>query len=284
MLATIFLHINKTAGTTLYYILDQHFPRQTRYTIGFDGSFDDFKNLSAARRSNLRLLRGHIGYGVHQYLPQPAQYFTFLREPIGRTISYYQFVRRTPQHYCYDQLTVRKMSLTDFIDSQIDRMTDNAHTRLLCGLETGQEVPFGECTQDMLATAKQNLKTNIVLIGLTEKFDATLLLLKRTFGWRNLYYAPQNVSPGEFTLDRLPSATVQTLRQVNELDIELYQYAAELFEQQVQHYGDTFAADLQEFQMNNRRWAPLYKLMWAIPQFSVRTKLRKWLRPDRNAR
>jgi sulfotransferase famil protein len=282
MTATIFLHVPKTAGTTLYHILDRQFPRKARYTIWFDGSFDDFKNLSEVHRSNLRLVRGHIGYGLHQYLPQGAQYFTFLREPLERTVSYYQYVRRSPTHYCYDQLTARKMKLLDFIDSRIDRMTDNAHVRLLCGHATGQEVPFGECTPAMLEAAKQNIKTNIALTGLTEKFDATLLLLGKMFGWRNLYYAPQNIAPNESALDRLPPTTLQALRQVNALDIELYRYAREVFDQHIQQQAATFAAELQKFQANNQRWALFYKIVWGIPQFSVRTKLRRWLRPNRH--
>ena len=153
----IFVHTPKTAGMTLYRILERNYSKKSIYTVWKDGSIDEFKQLSAERQDQIRLLRGHAGYGMHAYLPGPCAYFTLLRDPIKRTISYYHYVRRVPLHYCHDLVNAQQMSLLDFVTSGCDPMADNAHTRLLCGLESGQEVRAGDCTNQMLETAKHNL-------------------------------------------------------------------------------------------------------------------------------
>lgn len=255
--AAIFLHIPKTAGSTLYQIINRNYQKRHIYTIWQDGTLDEFKDLSDARRSKIRLLRGHAGYGIHQNLPRPAIYFTLLRDPIERVISYYHFVRRTPAHYCHDQVRSDNMSLGEFIESKIDRMVDNGQSRLLGGLETGHELEFGECTEELLQTAKKNLRENISVVGLTEEFDATLLLLKRYFGWHQIFYTRQNVSSNRLHRDELPKSTSEAIREVNQLDLDLYQTAETLFRESLSEQGDAFDQAVRSFQRLNRLFTPL---------------------------
>jgi len=263
----IFLHIPKTAGTTLYQIVNRHYQKKDIYTIWQDGTLDEFKNLDNSRKSQIRLLRGHAGFGMDKYLPKPAVYFTLLREPIERTISYYHFVRRTPAHYSYEQVTSGDMSLGEFIESRIDRMLDNGQTRLLAGLETGHELAFGECTEELLEIAKRNLRENMAVVGLTEEFDATLLLLKRAFGWHRLFYTRENVSSKRLREAELQT-TLNTIIETNQLDIELYQYATTLFEEQIHQQGDQFINQVKSFQKTNRLLAPFVSLRLGIRRTS----------------
>lgn len=273
----IFLHIPKTAGSTLYRIIEAHYRAQEIYTVWVDGSLDDFKRLDAGSKSELKVLRGHFGFGLHDFLPGPSRCFTLLREPVARVISYDAFVRRTPRHYSYDLVTSNKMSLADFIASKKDCMLDNAQTRLLSGLESGHEVPFGECGPDMLEAAKRNLRDAFAVVGLTERFDETLLLLREAFGWRRLFYARQNVSAKRPEKEELPSSTLDAILQINALDVQLYQYAQRLFEEQVGQYGASFAEDVDAFQATNRRLRPLIHWSWKARQFSARAAIREWV-------
>ena len=258
--SVIFLHIPKTAGTTLYRIMDRHYRREAVYTIWQDGTLDDFKHLSPARRSQIRLLRGHVGLGLHEFLSGPTSYFTFLREPIDRVISYYHYVRRTPQHYCYELVTSQRLGLKEFVESRTDPMLDKAQTRLLSGLATGQEVPFGECTADLLEAARRNLRERMAVIGLTDEFDQTLLLLKKAFGWNKLFYARQNVSTDSTGRHDLEPATLDAIVKVNQLDLELYRYAKELFAGQLRQQNESFVQEVRSFQNTNRRLRPLLYL------------------------
>ncbi len=255
-----FVHIPKTAGSTLYRVLDRHYSRRHIYTIWRDGTLADFKHLDDARRAEIRLLRGHFGCGLCGFLPDDTRYFTLLREPLDRVLSYYYFVRRTPHHYSHTQVLSEGMSPADFFRSGIDFMVDNGQTRLLADLETGQEVGFGECTEEHLAAAKRNLRDRFAVVGLTEEFDRTLLLLKRAFGWRWLFYARQNVSTGR---PRRPSpAALEAARAVNRLDSELYRYASRLFAAHIERLGPDFAAEVRAFRRLNRLLSPLIDLYW----------------------
>jgi hypothetical protein len=70
----IFVHTPKTAGTTLYRILERNYSQKNIYTVWKDGTIDEFKQLDAERKAQIRLLRGHAGYGMHAYLPGPCAY------------------------------------------------------------------------------------------------------------------------------------------------------------------------------------------------------------------
>lgn len=277
----VFLHIPKTAGTTLYRILDKNYRKRSIYTIWQDGSLDEFNQLSETARAQVNLLRGHFGYGLHTRLPRPATYFTFVRHPLERTLSYYHFVRRTTTHYCHPLVTTRGLSVQQFVESGQDPMVDNAQTRLLAGLETGHELSAGGCTRELLEQAKRNLRDHIAVTGLVEDFDAALLLMQRVFGWRSVYYAEQNVTPATAKRAELPAAARAAIEQVNALDVELYAYARELFAAQRRQLGAAFEADLQRFQTTNRRVRPVLRVIWGLPGFSLRTALRNSLQSKR---
>jgi hypothetical protein len=273
----VFLHIPKTAGTTLYHILDRNYRKSTVYTIWQDGSLDGFKQLSQADRAQVQLLRGHFGYGIHTYLPRPCVYFTFLRNPLARTVSYYHFVRHTPAHYCHDLVVSRGLNVQQFVESGQDPLVDNAQTRLLAGLETGQELPVGGCTRNLLERARHNLRENIAVTGIVEEFDAALLIMKRTFGWRSVYYAEQNVTPTAARPPELSPSARAAIEQVNELDVELYADAREIFAASLRQAGAAFETELSAFQQKNRWLRPVLRPVWAIPSFSLRTKIRNVL-------
>jgi hypothetical protein len=261
----IHLHIPKTAGTTLKQIADRHYPRQHVYTIQVDGTIDEFKSLTHSRKSRIRLLRGHQGYGLHEYLPGGATYFTVLRDPIERVISYYYSVRRTPHHYCYDMIMSNDMGLKDFVESRADPMVDNGQTRLLSGMmESGWEFGFGQCTEDVLEAAKENLCNNFAVVGLTEEFDKTILLLREALGWRHLFYARRNVAANRPKKEDLSQDALEVVTEVSLLDLELYEYARKLFQHQVHRQGASFARKVARFQLVNRQLNPFISLWWNL--------------------
>lgn len=273
---TIFLHIPKTAGSTLYRILERHYRFSQIYTIWQTGTLDEFLTLPDDQKRKIRLLRGHAGYGLHNNLPGRATYFTILRNPTRRTISYYHFIRRTPHHYCHQQIVENGWTLGQFLANKADPMADNAQTRLLAGMASGQEVPFGHCTEAHLKQAKAHLQ-QMAVVGLTERFDETLLLLQATFGWQKLYYVNQNVTKKPTPPSALPAETTTLLEQVNHLDWELYHFAERLFEAQIKKQQGDWEERLARFRRQNRWLRPLTQLLFDARKFSIRTTFREWL-------
>ena len=278
----VFLHIPKTAGSTLYRIIETHYPWKNIYTIWQTGTLEEFKQLSPEELAKIEMLRGHFAFGLKQQLPATAAYFTILREPVDRVVSYYHFICRSPRHYCYQQVTQGQMSLEQFVTSQIDTLADNGQTRLLANLSSGHEIPFGQCTTGLLAQAKENLQTQMQVVGLTERFDETLFLLRAAFGWQKIRYSRQNVSTERKPATTLQPATRKAIQECNQLDIELYRFAETLFETQLDRLGEDLPQKLAAFRLANGRFQPLSHFLWELRKNPVRTYLRNLLERKRS--
>jgi len=250
----VFLHIPKAAGTTLHRIIERQYPPATLLTFGADaqGSVRKFKELPEARRAEIQVLKGHMAFGLHEFFPQHATYITILRDPIERTISYYYHILRNPTHYLYQRVVPQELSIEEVVCGEMTPDLDNGQTRLLSGV--WNDVPCGRCTSDMLEQAKRNLRDHFAIVGLAERFDETLLLLRRVFQWRwrGLFYVRANVTPNRPRRDRFPHSTLESLRKYNELDIELYEYAQGLFEEQAGRYRRSLAMELAFFRLVNK--------------------------------
>jgi hypothetical protein len=271
--ALLFLHIPKAAGTTLRSILERQFSAQVTFTIdGNDSqtSIKEFTSLPEAQRAKLRLVKGHMPYGLHKYLSVPATYITMLRDPVDRIISYYYFVLNSHRHYLHREVTDRNMSLPDFVRSGLTTELIDDQTRLISGVERvntrhldGEERrtlrPGTEpVTAEILETARKNLRDHFSAVGLFSRFDESLLLFKRRLGWKNVYYVRQNVSRKRPAKQQVPGDVRDLIARHNEKDMELYEYAGKRFEETIREQGAAFQNELRSFERNNR----LYELAW----------------------
>jgi hypothetical protein len=265
--AIIFVHIPKAAGTTLHRIIEQHYPRQTVYStnpalLNPEAGIDHFKHLPLEQRAQIRVLKGHLPFGLHEYIPGPSTYFTLLREPVDRVVSFYYYIRQNTRHYLHEQVLARDLTLQQYIESCLTTSNDNFQVRLISGVH--HEVPYGQCTPAMLETAKHNLQERFSVMGLSEQFDATLLLLQRAFQWRDVFYVRQNVNTDRPMLTHIPPATLDLIKEHNRLDIELYQFVKQRFEDRLRQAGPDFTHELAAFRAANRRRQPWVRLDWRV--------------------
>lgn len=267
----IFLHIPKTAGTTLLNILDRQYAPETIHSFGGDAhaSVAQFKAMDPASRTHIRLLRGHMAFGLHECLPGPSIYFTVLRDPVARVISYYRYILRTPPHYLYEEVTQKKMSLEDLLESGLPLMMNDGQVRLISGV--WGEPGFGEVTPEMLERAKKNMCDAFVVTGLMEQFDRTLCLLKEVLAWKQpITNRRLNVSPQGDQKSPLSPHTIELVQRINRQDLALYRFAQALFAEQCALQGPLFDARVRLFQMQNRLRPPGDRLR----TYSLRAKLR----------
>lgn len=272
----IFLHIPKTAGTTLSRIVERQYPRRHTYTImettgPHSGRPQDFAQLPDAQRASIRLVKGHVAFGIHRTLPTPFTYFTMLREPTARVLSHYAHARRDPQHNLYPSM--QKMTLAEALaqKAHVAMAFDNFQTRLISGI--WNTVPFGMVDEDMLERAKEHLRRYFAVVGLVERFDESLLLLQLQFGWRAVYYTRHNTSAPHYNLEAHPAneQTLQLIRRHNRLDDELYRFAADRCAQQIAQAGPRFRRRLRRFQTINQIVSPCLRLYWRARKVSLRT-------------
>ena len=234
----IFLHIPKVGGITLYKILEQQYPRAQTLTLdGSDTLKARFKRLPVAQRARYRLVRGHLYFGLHRVIPGTSLYITFLRNPFQRVHSFYYYARSTPDHYLYDVLATECLNLKGPLAQDVTLELCNEQTRLLAGDEW--EDPQRPVTRAALRRAQANLRTHFRVVGLTEEFDASVLLLHQTFGWQLPSYGKENVTKDKPNSTFLDAKTRGLIEETNSFDFELHEYARELFNEQRRAAGLT---------------------------------------------
>ncbi len=237
-----FIHIEATVGTAITTLLRQSFGlrhcdlaswSQYRQEYASPGITDLKRALlfyPALESVSGHIVTPHCGY---EQLRPDIRYFTFLSEPLDRCASHYQHQRQT----------MRKD--TPLFEEWI-----------------GQEVYHNFMTKKLAGTGRsddaiQTLETRVGCTGLTERFDESLLLLRR---WANSprldirYGQPDASGPDDIKRQLLAdSRSRKLLLEANEEDRRLYLYAAnELLPRQLAGYGASLEADLSEFRTSNR--------------------------------
>jgi hypothetical protein len=224
--ALIFLHTPKTAGTTLNRIIDWQYDPRLIYTVDphrIRATIGHLHTLPESRRRRLQVVRGHLTYGVHEYLPQGATYITMLRDPVTRLLSSYYFIQRRPLHPLH-----RKINRGHLGPEELIRLTpekQNLQCRFISGIGKS-----GSCNARALEIAKENLKRSFRVVGLSERFHESLLLIIAAFGWKVPFYQDRKVAKVRATVD---PKVAQTIREHNSLDVELYEFGKKLFEMEL---------------------------------------------------
>jgi len=249
----------------MYQVIERQYNPISIITINskrMEQSLDKIKQLDLAKKSKIKLIRGHLSFGLHEFFPNTCTYITILRDPIDRIISHYYFVLNNPLHYLHKKVKKHNMNLRDYVCSGISTELDNAQTRLLAGHLSGTQnvsldIGFGKCTTKMLNLAIDNLEKYFPVVGLADRFDETLVQLKRYLGWKHIYYNKMRVSKKRLAKERLPNNVLKSIEKYNNLDIELYNYAKTIFDDQIKKQNKSFFMELEEFQKHNKRFGKL---------------------------
>lgn len=264
------MHVPKAGGTTLHSIIDKQYKKDEIFYIKADKTheeaFQSVEALDKEARDKLKVIKGHMPFGLHKYLSQPFTYITYLREPVKRVISNYYYLINSPDHYLFKEVAGKNMSLEDYVRSDLTNEVDNYQTRMFSGMNIDRflfgKVPIVDCTQEDLLRAKQNLDKYFCLVGLTNQFDESLLLLKRYFGWSRVYYFKRKET--DYKKNEVSQNTMEVIKSRNELDEELYTYAKDKFSSLLEIQNNGFHDDLRKFKRNNEMYGRVMKFTYNI--------------------
>ncbi|HIA54467.1 MAG TPA: hypothetical protein EYN91_20675 [Candidatus Melainabacteria bacterium] len=237
----IFLHIPKTAGTSFGQMVAANVGRENLLEL-YDKprpSQDELKRILQERERDLSMIIGHIpfSYGVHRHVKRPVLLITLLREPLDRLLSLYFYLQR--QAHAQEmgrEIIERRLDIVEFIKLTKERHLDNGHVRFLCSTDI-RGLP---CSAESLEEAKDNLANRIGLVALTENYEMLVKTMEYAFGWKRAAEERYNASTDRMKVQEMDSATASILREVNQYDCELFEFAKNLvasriLPHQVQH-------------------------------------------------
>ena len=85
----------------------------------------------------------------------------------------------------------------------------------------------GTVDRQTLEIAKKNLEKSFSVVGISERFEESLVLIARTFGWEVPFYENRKVSKSRPKIDPIE---IELIKKHNQFDLELYEYGKALFE------------------------------------------------------
>jgi len=232
----VFIHISKTGGTTVTYILRSTFgvrhcqvePWQSRWT-GPDFSSDDLHRLREIY-PHLESIAGHrvMGYVDLQENGTQFRYFTLMRNPLKRHASYFQY-------------KVQEGGLKDVFEEWVVQREwpRNQQTKAIAGAVD-------------VAEAIRIIQKKNIFVGLAERFDESMVLLRALMANNlNISYRRVNVARSNTLAQSLLSteSTRQMLIEANQADLELYNFVTqELYPTYQREYGPSLEADVARYQ------------------------------------
>ena len=222
----IFLHVPKTAGTTLRAIAYAHMRtiESPPYTLARHATLTP-QGSRPWIRSPRQDRSHHWAYRVwFSSLPdrfRGCRYATMLRDPIRRCVSLYN-------HLGNAQFNGKPPSMREIVNMPgIGMQFTNHQVRIV----SGRKASHGETRRSTLDAAIANIESDFSFVGITEEFEPSMLLAESTLGWHRVPYVSRNLG-SQMKRDFASTLTrdgkdndIEFLREKNALDFELYAFA-----------------------------------------------------------
>ncbi|WP_448090730.1 sulfotransferase family 2 domain-containing protein [Pseudomonas azerbaijanoccidentalis] len=238
-----YLHIPKTAGTSLTSFLDAQFDRSKICSAQL---LPELFKLDSNSISKYDFFRGHLWFGLDSYVGKDLNYITMLRDPVQRTISWYSHVKRDVNAYRHDSVVKENWSLFDFVtDKETQWDMVNAQTLFLAAdldyeklyrdpVGYGRAVIKGYAARnkdrELLELAKSRLE-KFMFFGITERMNHSLQLLSHVLDFYPQFSSQKlNVSENRPVDNEISSETILAIKEITSLDQELYDWAVKTFE------------------------------------------------------
>ena len=231
----VFLHLPKTGGTALRTSLLEAFDPSAIALIYPGGELDGgmtvehFRGLPEDQRARMRLVIGHVRFGIHESIPGRSQYAILLRDPVDRIVSLYYHYRNLPgvrfgSKSYRERLRLRltRTSLEDWVFSNVRPAVDNTAVR---NITSRPGVRAGACPDDMLDEALEHVNQHFIALLVTERMQESTALLSARVGRPLAAVGTANRNPRRPDLADIDQRVLDRIGELNRLDVKLYRYA-----------------------------------------------------------
>lgn len=232
MSSPIFMHIPKTAGSTLRTLITSNYEScQVLSLYGSDHKVLTNATAHVGKLSDYKLIQGHVPYGIHRFLGlRTARYFTFMRDPVERFTSDVAMGIRDEPHGFHQILAAPGLTYEQRLDKALELVYyRNNITQYFSGSFFTEEI-----SMNLLNAAIDNLWSS-EFIGFTDDFEASMLIMAKKLGWHRIIPQKSNVRP-----DGAPSLSTELHARVKKelaYDYALYTVAQEHYSICKRQYG-----------------------------------------------
>lgn len=258
-----FLHFPRTARTTVDDIFFNNFPKERIIKIYSLEEYAKYREVDEDTFASIQYITGHLlltNVNPPQIYGKNVRAFTFLRNPVKRLYSEYVFLKTWKSQHLYEYLNSNNISFIEYIKSDEKILK-------YCGKNFMTRCLYGGSLEDIdiskaLEKAKFNLENNLIFFGLQERFMESMLLLSRKINLQNILHQKRNSLNYAPKQNKLTEEEIETVKEYNFADIELYNFASELFGKRVKDEGAKFAESLKNYEFLNSKYQRLANLLY----------------------
>lgn len=177
--------------------------------------------LHSSSISEIKLIKGHLPYGVHNYIDEPCYYFTVLRDPVDRVWSAFHGVVTDKGHYLHEQWRDKyKWNLTNILKDHPPELC-NDQFRMMLGTSN-----VGFDSFDLKKV--HDIVHNYSFITTMDRVEEIGSKFGYLFRWKHLELKRAfNVARYEYLVPKPSDRLRQTILDCNRHDLALYEYVKE---------------------------------------------------------
>jgi hypothetical protein len=225
LLPTVFVHIQKTAGSSIIRLVRKHFGKSVI-------SHGDYYGHRPEEFQDVAFVSGHFGYDYAKSFMDSRYSFTFLRNPAERILSFYYYNRARdidefPMTRIAHQLDLEQFLKAGLVDPLVkSRIWNNQTWQLAQGYSYNDEYDINNFSSGELLDLAISHLSDFSYIGFTEFFEDDLNMILPNLD----IPIPKKTDHVNVTRSRLcstdiPSTALDILEELTELDQILYKKA-----------------------------------------------------------
>ena len=243
----VYFHTPKAAGTTFTWHLKKNFGKdellwvgheKLRYKVNRKNRTDLYslnkkivESIPKAEREKIKVIYGHaVHKNVYKHFNKKVRYITFVRDPVLRTISYYNHFKTT---YLREDKKGREKEIYRYhllLGGKVPKFEDwvrRKYGRYNAAVETmGKLFAVFGYLDGFSKNALREMMNRFYFVGLTKHYDDDSLYLYHLLGI-NKFFLRQNISRKFIRKEDIDKNTLKIIESKNRIDRIIFDEAKE---------------------------------------------------------
>lgn len=186
---------------------------------------------------------------IRRWFPDDTRYVTILRQPWHQLNSAFKYYKTVwPKEYLMEVSTVTQLVENWRLVEPFDPLTSYTNNRMSIDLGLPPEQIHNS---SYVSTFVDDMHSTFDLVLIVERFDESLVLMKRRFRWtmKDIVYMKLNSLKNKTdAASEEPDAELkEKFLRFSQFDIAVYNHFVEVLEQAIENEGTEFSEELQQF-------------------------------------